>query len=432
MKIQFILPLIFQLLVTLSHAKCIQIKVDRVFDGQNTHTEGLITIENGIVKSVTEVDRNPKCLFRQYKGATALPGLIDTHSLIFALDDTFGIDFGNALIRNQKMSEDNRFKMASQRLCQYLQAGFTSLRDLGNSNRFFDVEQRNLINRYQLELPTLYVSGPGITAKGGQFSNKHLENDEYSDYLGKESVNSLIDERVKMGVDWLKLYSDNDPNPNWLSAENLKAIVKKAKAANLPVAIHATNQRSISRAIAAKATSIQHGYGATFEQLTEMKNKKIFLVPTDRGELIVNLISRHLTGDDLFNFSEINKRDLASSIKRLADATRAGVTIAFGSDFYLATGKLNIDFIRGVYSSLYSLKQGGLSPTQILRTATSNAANLLGRKDIGNLTHGALANILIVRGNPTEEIRSIENVLEVYKKGKSVYKKGMNRCPNIF
>lgn len=412
-------------------AACTQIQVDRIFDGYEFREAHYITIENQRIKKIGNI-ADQKCKLIRTTGATALPGLIDTHSLIFAWDDSYGVEFAKALVKNQAMSKKTRFKMAKNKLCAYARAGFTTLRDLGNSAQYYDVELRERIKQMKLHLPTMYVSGPGIAAKGGQFPPGITHNEEYTDFTHRNKVLPLIKHRIKMGVNWVKLYADNDPNPNLLNVEGLKSVVASATKYNLPVAIHATNRSSIGRAIKANPTSIQHGYHATRSQLDEMTKKQIFLVPTDRGDLISKAISNKIVSPYKYHFDEIFKRDRPLLHRRMKDALEAGTKIAFGSDYYLATEQIGIPFITGVYSSLYALKEGGMTNTQALRAATSSAAELLNDSNIGRISSGSWANITIVKGDPEKNLRALESVDMVFIKGKNISTKGSWPCPNTF
>jgi imidazolonepropionase-like amidohydrolase len=203
----------------------------------------------------------------------------------------------------------------------------------------------------------------------------------------------------------------------------MTAIVTEAHRSGKRVAVHATDNRTARVAIDAGVDSVEHGYGISDENLKLMAAKKIFLVPTD------GIVDSYIHNPDLD--PKIRKDDEAIVRKyvmsynkdRLQRAMKAGVLIAAGSDYYYEGPP---GMTRGQTSkwTLHAYADEGMPLMDILRTATINAATLLGWQDrLGSIEPGKFADIIAVQGDPSKDIDAIDTVEFVMKGGEVILNK---------
>jgi imidazolonepropionase-like amidohydrolase len=304
-----------------------------------------------------------------------------------------------------------------------LQAGFTTVRDLGANTGFPDVALMRAINRGTVPGPRMWPAGHYISMTGGHcdatgFAPGVLE-------LGpKQGIADGVDEVIKAvryqakhGVRVIKVcatagvfsFSKSAPiGAQQYSAEELQAIVREAKKLGLKVAAHAHGTEGINAAITAGVASIEHGSILSDESIRLMKKHGTYLVPN----LYINGIP--LPAETPPEIREKSEYLQPLIVKSLHKAIKARVKLALGTD-------------SGVYQhgdnarEFTALVANGVPPAQALRMGTVNAADLLGVDDRGELAVGKLADIIAVHGNPLQDISVLENVRFVMKGGR-VYK----------
>ena len=349
------------------------------------------------------------------RGFTVLPGLIDAHTHLLYLENPKS-DLTMEGVRALTIEGTTlRALRGAARGKTFLLAGITSVRDLGNSGRFGDVALRHAINEGSVDGPRMYVSGPGLSPVGGQFPGlkpnyQSIAEEEYRIIRGPEDARLAVRENVTLGARVIKIYSNNTPNPAYLSMEEMRAIVDEAHLMGVKVAAHATNDRSVRRAVEAGVDSIEHGYQIEDATLALMKEKNVVLVPTDTSV------------GDYTKYFELGAKPVPPEIKsfvepvqdRLRRAIKAGVTIASGSDNYI-----DFSMPQGVAARrvLYAYQESGAEPAQILQWATFNAGKLVADGRIGVIKPKTLADIIAVSGDPTKDLATIEKVKFVMKNG---------------
>ena len=219
---------------------------------------------------------------------TVLPGLIDCHTHLLFLERVgpqgggLSAESVGALVFE---GDALRALRGAARARTFLDAGITTVQDLGNSGQFADVALRRAIEEGSATGCRMRVSGPGLSAEGGQIPGliaKHLPlvNDEYRIVRGPEDAAAAVRENVVMRVDVIKLYADSAPNLGRLSVEEMAAAVKEAHRYGLRVAAHAVADRSVRDAALAGVDSIEHAYALSDETIQLLKEKNIFVVPT--------------------------------------------------------------------------------------------------------------------------------------------------------
>lgn len=330
---------------------------------------------------------------------TLLPGLVDAHThLLHQYYTKYGDDNSNRLLEMIQLGPAKRALLGVKLAREMLEAGFTSVRDLGNSSINADIALRDAINNGDVIGPRMFVSTRALSPVGGQFQSvtpeaQQLLSQEYVQISGVEEARKAVRQAIYDGADCIKVIANSGSRR--LSLEEIKVIVEEAKRANLPVAVHATDgDGPAMTAVEAGASSIEHAYTVSETVLNLMSKKNIFLVPTDAA-------------------------GVAKYQERIKRALKAGVRIAIGSDLYYEySGKTRGQMSAGMYKTYVA---SGMSNIEVLRAATLNPAELIGNNAIGTLEVGRFADIIAVKGNPLTDIGVLEGVVFVMKDGK-VYK----------
>lgn len=352
---------------------------------------------------------------------TVLPGLIDAHTHLLYLEDPSGSLTTEGLKALLLEGEALRALHGAARARTFLDAGITTVRDLGNSGMFVDRALQRAIQDGSVPGPRMLVSGPGLSPVGGQFpgllpEQADLAAREYRIVTGPEDAAAAVRENLTFGADVIKIFSNNTPNPGYLSVAEMRAIVGEAEVMGARVAAHATNDRAIWRAVEAGVHSIEHGYQITDSTLRFMQERDVALVPTDLDSLT---IVRYMEQTGQSSPARVLSY-LRSHRDRLRRAKALGVTIVAGSDAYIDLGVPQGSLARRV---LFAYHQAGFTPVEVLLAATLNGAKLLGGEGrIGVIKAGAMADIIALEGDPEDDFDALERVRFVMKAGQ-VYRR---------
>jgi imidazolonepropionase-like amidohydrolase len=346
-------------------------------------------------------------------GTTLIPGLVDAHThLLQSFDPKLGGDDPAQVLEDAEQSTARRALLGAKNAREDLLAGITTVRDVGNSGVNGDVALKYAIRKGWVQGPRMVVSTRALAPIGGQFPRlapeaKGLIDLEYAVITGPEQARMAVRQALYDGADCIKVIVDTDFNT--LDVDEIRAIVDETHRLGKKVAAHATGELAISTAISGGVDSIEHGYHASDASLKVMAERQIYLTPTDVPIDSEVFADRSGPRQNLIDFTENNK-------KRLRRAVALGVPIAFGSDEYDdVTGKT-----RGQASleTLTSYVRSGMSPIQIIQSATINAATLLGlEKEIGSLEVGKSADIVAVAGNPLSGPLLLQRIGFVMKTG---------------
>jgi len=355
---------------------------------------------------------------------TLLPGLIDAHThLLTEMDGT------NVLLQDIEMlkivatqSTAHRVLLGAKLGREDLEAGITTVRDLGNSGVNGDVALRDAINAGWLPGPRIIAATRALAAPGGQFGRltpeaRNIIEQEYVMLSGSESARQAVRWALYDGADCIKVIVNGTPAN--VTQEEMTAIVEEAHAAGVKVAAHAIGDKATRIAAQAGADSIEHAYVVQDDVLQMMAKKHIYLVPTDGTEQeFLDMIkgTRQPTPEERSQQTEFIKSYVDGNRDRLRRALKFGVPIAAGSDMYLTMPHKN----RGQASLgvLDAYADEGMTPQQIIHAATCNAAELLGWQDrIGTLEPGKYADIIGVSGDPEKDVSTLQHARFVMKGG---------------
>jgi imidazolonepropionase-like amidohydrolase len=301
-----------------------------------------------------------------------------------------------------------------------LLAGFTTVRDVG-AGGFSNVALARASERGWIDAPRIFASGHSLGITGG-----HCDVTGYAPGVaergpeegvadGGEQILKAVRYQIKHGATVIKtcatagvLSFEGPVGAQQYSEEELRVMVEEAHRHGVKVAAHAHGTEGIIAAVRAGVDSIEHGSMLSDEAIAQMKQKGTYLVPTT-----------YLADADWTSVLPPAIRAKGEYLKPIAresvrKAVRAGVKIAFGTDAAVYPHGDNA-------REFASLVERGMTPLEALRTATLNAADLLGVNDRGAIAAGKLADLIAVPGNPLENIRVMEQVKFVMKGGK-IYK----------
>jgi imidazolonepropionase-like amidohydrolase len=391
---------IFAALSSAIHAQAY--RFGRVWDGEKVLTNAVIVVEKDRIKSVGASDANAIDMSRY----TAVPGMIDVHTHLTYVLDTNRIGQAGRGAATVYLSQDNAKKT--------LETGVTTVRNLGASD-YADIAMRDLINAGMMVGPRIFASGYGLQiTRGGRGGGPGTAD-------GVAEVLKVVRQQVGAGADVIKMYGSTGSGQDvtgdeTFTYEEMKAAVDAAHALGKRIAIHTYGPRGARDAVRAGADSVEHATDMDDETIAEMARKKIFYVPTiDHNRYYVDnaQMLRYPAGatGPLNNF-------IARNLETAKKAFRAGVRFAMGSDaVYTMFGENTRELAWFV--------KAGMTPEQALKTATVDAADLMGIQDrLGRLKPGYLADIAAIDGNPLENIDvAIKNVRWVMKAGAVVVDK---------
>ncbi|KQS27967.1 amidohydrolase family protein [Dyadobacter sp. Leaf189] len=348
-----------------------------------------------------------------YSNATVTPGLIDAHTHILTnqgLTDALSVD----AVMN---SSEKRVLRAAGFAKSYLDAGFTTIRDLGNSGQYLDLEVSRAINKGYITGPRMLVSGPIIGSMDGQLDGlpfkdfDRVSRQEQSMVTGVDQARQAVLEHIGRGVDVIKILAIG--NRLTLTLEEMKAIVETAHAQRVKVTAHCDRDWAVHNAIEAGVDGIEHGYGFKEATLELMAKKGVYLVPTYNS---INVAEQYYKVQKMPYKLEDVRADLESYRKWLGQIQKSGVLMVAGSDAYFEMQMPRGDLAK---QTIWGYNDFGISPENVMKSATANAAHALEMKDqIGVIKEGAFADIAVFEGDLQKDFKtSLLNVRMVMKEG---------------
>lgn len=348
---------------------------------------------------------------------TVMPGLIDCHTHVLLQGDITSEDYDVQVL---KESAPYRALRATNSCRIALQNGFTTLRDLGTEGAgYTDVDIKKAINKGVIPGPRMFVSTLAINTTG----HYPLRESDYAweltmpkglaEITGADEGRRVVREQIAHGADWIKIYADRGyyklPDgsyrglPNF-TTEEIMAIGDETIRSRRKLAAHAVTRDGILAAINAGASSIEHGFGMDDECIRLMVQKNVYWCPT----IYVN---DYVAEGRAKAGSPINKYFTETEPALFKKAMNAGVKIAYGTDIG------GYDWNEPQTKDFEFMVQYGYTPLQAIQTATINAADLLGQPRLGELKVGNLADIIALPGDPTKDIKALNNVQWVMKDG---------------
>ncbi|MEM7252808.1 MAG: amidohydrolase family protein [Pseudomonadota bacterium] len=393
------------------------IRAERVFDGFGIKRSQYIVISGDQI-----IDIGPQSTLSESANAgfdavvvsgedqTLLPGLINMHThLSFSATDR--------VFENQR-DESDATKMIRivENLHDALAVGITTVRDCGTWPRLAN-PARDCVESGLLSGPRIVTSG-AITTTGGHcwFCAREADNED--------ELRKAVRSHVKDGVNFIKLFAtggNTTPGSNALVAQYTKeqmcAAVEEANKAGRRTASHAHATDGVRHSIAARVTTIEHcsfqsdaGIGWDDDMVDEIVAAGIYVCPTVFRGSAKNLVQldRELTAREQAYMTRRQQRYTLTN--RLAER---GVQLISGNDAGVANCHIT-DFPGDLVETCIKCE---LSPSTVLKSATSTAAKALGRSDLGTVEKGKAADLLVVAGDPTTDIAAIGHPILVVARG---------------
>lgn len=382
----------------------------------------LVAVTDGRITSVTDAAASTLpagAKIIDLGDRTLLPGLIDMHVHLDSPADIGGY-------RGLEFTDSFFGMTAVGNARAMLDAGFTTVRNVGSANRN-DVGLKQAINQGYATGPRIVPAGYALGATGGHcdstFLPPSLEKPAKEEGVG-DSVEELryqVRRQRKFGAEVIKVcatggvFSRNtEPGQQQLSETELRTIADEAHQWGVRVAAHAHGADGIRAAIRAGIDTIEHA------SLVDDEGIRLAVARPEPVWFSMDVYNSDYTQAEgrkngVLEDNLRKDRELAQVQRdNFRKAHRAGVRMVFGTDAgVMPHGQAGRQFARMV--------EYGMTPMEAIQTATRNAAQALGReKDVGAISAGRYGDMIAVDGDPLEDVRTLERVDVVIKGGKVV------------
>ena len=376
------------------------VKFGKLWDAKGkVWNNAIVVIEEDKIESVTtnpsEIPAGAQVI--DLSKYTGLPGLIDVHThMTQYTDETPGKPMLKQLVDNPPAVE---VFLARKGAMRTLEAGVTTVRDLG-SDHYEDIAMRNLINRGEMVGPRMFVCGyglfitntpykPGLNPPAGGIAD------------GIPEVLRAVRQQIAAGADVIKMFASTGTDDDvtqfeTYSYDEIKAAVDAAHQFGKKIAIHSYGPDGARDAVRAGTDSLEHATDMDDATIQEMAKRGTFYVPTiDHNRYYLDNWQKIGYVD---GFQEKTKAFIERNLETARKAHKAGVKFAMGSDaIYTMYGQNTHE--------LGWFVKAGMTPEQALRTATTNAAELLGKsKELGAVAPGYYADLVAVEGDPLADV----------------------------
>jgi imidazolonepropionase-like amidohydrolase/ABC-type multidrug transport system permease subunit len=430
----------------------------RIFIGDGKMIEiGSVLVRGGKIAEIYEGEGpDPKSLKAETveaAGKTILPGLIDVHVHLGA---------PGGFSSEVKYGDEKTMRRA---LAAYLYSGVTTVRSVGDMLDSV-LKLRSTVSSGEILGADMQTCGPLFTAAGGHGTEffrglpantrANLEKQSLRIPTSSDEARKQVDELKKQGLDCIKAILESGAGGqvfNRLDTGLFNAVAQQAHADSLPLVVHTGDARDVADAVQALANSVEHGSfreripDNVFEQ---MARQGTFYDPTLSGgeafkdfvagktDLLKRSLVQQVGPPELLRGTEAAMAsadmesmrksmaqyptDMAIAIDNLKRAQGHGVLLVTGSD----AGNPLVIHGPTVQHEMQLWVKAGISPTVALQAATLNAARLL-RVDnhVGSIRSGNDADLLVVDGNPLEDMTATERISMVVFKGERIDRTGL-------
>lgn len=404
------------------------IRAGAVWDGQSDALQGPreILVGQGAISDISDEVTVPEGAdIIELPDQVVMPGLIDSHVHLTLRPE---------MIPNfWSYPPGYKALLGAEALKLHLMNGFTTVRDCGDMDPhgYIVRDVKMAVDRGIIQGSRVIPSGHMITARNGHADISTLLSADCHPWQncladGTDEIRRVVREEIRWGAEWVKFAASggfstpsDDPVDVGYSQEEMDCLVTTARQFRRPVAAHLHGDDAVRMAVLAGVRSVEHGLLASLDTLKLIENTGIFVVPTQyAGVRSARLADSEEYWESMGSNSYMKMKirmyqdRLLENARNLAESK---VKIAFGTDLGLLPYRLNgaLEF--------REMAENGISPVRALRAATSVAADMLMRPELGVLAPGKAADLIAVPGNPFEDITVMEKVGFVMKAG-TVYK----------
>lgn len=399
------------------------IHAGRLFDGKSDSMRTAVTVvvDGDRITGVQDgyLPGAPGDSVVDLRGATLLPGFIDLHVHISS-EQSGAAGYAERFFLNPA----DLALRATGYARKTLLAGFTTVRDCGAGEKL-NLALRDAVEKGWVAGPRIVAAG-SVSTTGGHGDPTNGLASELQELLadrrpgvanGPDAMRAAVRQRYKDGADFIKIAATGgvlslarSGQAPLFTEEELRAVVETARDYGMKVAAHAHGSEGMLRAVRAGVHTIEHGTFMTDEVMAAMKERGTVYVPTISAGRFVAEKSK------VEGYFPAVVRPKAAAIgpqihETFARALKAGVKIAFGTDQGVAPhGDNALEFVYMV--------EGGMAPSAALRSATLEAARVLGlEQELGSVEAGKRADLVAVPGDPVADIRATTRVSFVMKGG---------------
>ena len=299
-----------------------------------------------------------------------------------------------------------------------LELGITTVRDLSSPHGLCKA-LREAGEKGFIQVPRIIHTDAGICMSGG-----HGHQDGIEEADGPWAVRAAVRRQVRDGADWIKILTSNREDIPEFTQEELNAAADECRRRNIKTAVHAGLQPAIQMCIDAGFDTIEHGTLMTVEQARQMAQNGQAWTPTITAYQYLWAQCKDAQAPDPADPIGARAFREQAFFQRAAEAYQnnfkalydTGVTVLAGSDMVLY-GAPPLP----IHRELAYMVEYGITPLQAIQTATQNPARVLGlEEETGMLRPGLAADLLVVDGNPAQDIAALDRVRRVYLAGTPV------------
>ncbi len=389
------------------------LKAARLFNGQSMQSPGVLVVAGDRIVSMHAGDAGSAAPVVEFGDATIMPGLIDchTHVAAFVLPSYYLTTMFPKYRVADNVPEATIYSVRNAQAM--LKNGFTTIRDVGGGAGI-DLAIRDAVNDGAIVGPRIFAAGQALSITGGHGDSNDVPGWVEEDptvkggaiAYGPYGFRELVRQHVKLHVDHIKIlatggvlsYGDVWDIPQF-NLDEVQAVVEESTKFRRKVAAHAHGDPGISVAVEGGVHSVEHGTGVGEKTLHSMQQRGTNLVPT-----IWALDSILQPGNpNHIPAQSVRKAEYAAQLRNegMHRAIAASVTMAYGTDAGV--------FPHAQNNKDFALMVGlGMRPIDVLRSATVNAARLVGAGDRGALEPGKLADVVVFNGDPLAQIGLME------------------------